>query len=127
MDRSTKWLAGIFTVSGILHFAKPEPYVGIVPKPLPYKKELVYASGAAELACAALLVPPATRSLAGRLSYWLLLAVFPANLQMSVDAFQNERAAGWFRWLTIARLPIQLVFLRWARRAVADREPQPAG
>jgi uncharacterized membrane protein len=117
MDSSTKRLVGIFTVSGILHFVRPEPFVRIVPKPLPYKKEIVYASGAAELACAGLLVSPSTRSLGGRLSYWLLLAVFPANLQMSIDAFRNRRAAGWFRLLTIARLPLQLVFLRWARRA----------
>jgi len=39
---------------------------------------------------------------------------------MTVDAFQNERAAGWYRWLTIARLPIQFIFLGWARKAAAS-------
>lgn len=120
MDRTTRWLAGIFGFIGILHFVKPEPFVGIVPKPLPYKKELVYASGVAELTCAGLLVNPSTRSLGGRLSFWLLLSVYPANIQMTVDAFQNERVAGWYRWLTIARLPIQFIFLGWARKAAAN-------
>jgi len=67
MDRTTRRLAGIFGFIGVLHFVKPEPFVGIVPKPLPYKKELVYASGVAELACAGLLLNPSTRSLGGRL------------------------------------------------------------
>ena len=121
MERSTRWLAGIFGIIGVLHFVKPEPFVSIVPKPLPYKTELVYASGVAELACAALLANPSTRSLGGRLSFWLLLSVYPANIQMTVGGFQNAKSPAWYRALLIARLPIQLVFLNWARKA--SRQP----
>ena len=43
---------------GVLHFVRPRPFERIVPKPLPRKRELVYASGVAELACAAGLLHP---------------------------------------------------------------------
>jgi len=122
MPRTTAFLAGIFTVSGILHFAKPKPYVSIVPKPLPYKSELVMASGVAELACAVLLVNPATRRLGGRLSSWLLVAVFPANIQMTVSAYQKSTTPAWYRLATVLRLPLQAPMIAWARRAAADPE-----
>lgn len=77
MSRDISLLSGIFVVSGILHFARPEPYEAIVPKPLPYKRELVYVSGVAELACAALMLHPRTRRLGGAASAALLAAVFP--------------------------------------------------
>ena len=41
MSRDVKFLVGLLAASGVLHFAKPEPYEAIVPKPLPYKRELV--------------------------------------------------------------------------------------
>ena len=49
MSRDVKVLAGIFAVSGVLHFVTPRTYEAIVPKPLPRKRELVQVSGAAEL------------------------------------------------------------------------------
>jgi uncharacterized membrane protein len=118
MDRTTRFLAGIFTLSGILHFVMPKPFESIIPTPLkPYKRELVQASGVAELACAALLVAPPTRPLGGRLSFWVLLGVYPANFQMTVSAFQDDKSTAWFRLLTVLRLPLQLPLLKWARKA----------
>jgi uncharacterized membrane protein len=122
MDRTTRFLAGIFTLSGILHFVMPKPFESIIPVPLkPYKRELVQASGVAELACAALLAAPSTRPLGGRLSFWVLLGVYPANFQMTVSAFKDEDASAWYRVLTILRLPLQLPLLAWARKAQAGR------
>lgn len=111
----TKLLAGLFTTSGVLHFVKPEPFEKIIPTPLKdYDTELVKASGIAELACAALLVAPPTRRLGGLLSFGLLLGVWPANGQMTVSAFQSERAPTWYRVGTALRLPLQIPLLRWA-------------
>lgn len=110
-------LAGIFAVSGVAHFVRPGPYEAIVPKPLPYKRELVYVSGVAELACAAMMLHPRTRRLGGLGSAGLLAAVFPANVQMTVSALQNEKAPGWFKAGTIARLPLQLPMIRTALKA----------
>ena len=50
MDRDVKALAALLAVAGVGHFVKPEPFESIVPKPLPRKRELVYASGVAEVA-----------------------------------------------------------------------------
>lgn len=110
-----KVLAAMFTTSGVLHFVRPEPFEKIIPTPLvDYKKELVAVSGAAELACAALLVAPPTRRLGGLLSFGLLLGVWPANAQMTISAYQNERAPAWYRLGTVFRLPLQIPMLRWA-------------
>jgi uncharacterized membrane protein len=114
VDRDVLKLFGIFAVSGVLHFAIPKPYESIVPKPLPYKRELVYVSGVAELGCAALLTRPSTRRLAGILSFGLLLAVFPANVQMTISTWQSRQAPLWWKIATVLRLPLQIPPLRWA-------------
>lgn len=118
-------LAVLLGVSGVLHFAVPKPYTAIVPKPLPYKRELVYASGAVELACAAMLTQPGTRRLGGLLSFGLLLAVFPANLQMTIDGFRRSSSPLWYKIGLLARLPMQIPPLRWSARC-ARTAPSPA-
>jgi uncharacterized membrane protein len=122
MDRTTRLLATLFTVSGILHFAMPKPFEKIIPTPLkPYKRELVQVSGVAELGCAALMAAPKTRRLGGLLSFGVLAGVFPANIQMTVAAFEKEDAPAWYRLVTLARLPLQLPMLMWARKAWMGR------
>lgn len=116
MNRDATALAIMFTGSGVVHFAKPEFFEAIVPKPLPKKRELVYISGAVELACAALVLNPKTRRLGGLLSAGLLAGVFPANLQMTLSAFQSSRAPGLYKAATVARLPLQIPPLRAALR-----------
>lgn len=117
MNRDTKMLAAILAVNGVLHFVIPKPYASIVPKPLPYKRELVYASGVVELGCAAMLTQPRTRRLGGLLSFGLLLAVFPANIQMTIDGFDRSSSPAWYKVALLLRLPMQIPPLRWAARA----------
>ena len=114
-SRSTTGLAVLFGVMGTLHFVKPKPFERIVPRALPRKKELVYASGVAELACAAGLLHPRTRRAAGLVSTALLVAVFPANVQMAMDL--NRKGSGTARAVAFARLPLQLPLIRAAIRA----------
>ncbi|WP_427894311.1 DoxX family protein [Kribbella sp. GL6] len=116
-SRSTTGLAVLFGVVGTLHFVKPEPFEAIVPKVLPRKKELVHASGVAELACAAGLLHPRTRRLAGFASAALLVAVFPANVQMAADL---RHASPKVRTIAFARLPLQLPLIRWALKAARE-------
>ena len=57
-----------------------------MPAALPAKRELVYASGVAELVGGAGVLHPRTRRAAG---WWLiatLVAIFPANVNMAVNA-----------------------------------------
>src|SRR5215207_3388775 len=117
MSRDIKVLAGILTVSGVLHFVAPKPYEAIVPKPLPYKRELVQVSGVAELACAGLMLHPGTRRVGGLASAALLAAVFPANVQMTIDSARDPRKPWWFTLGTVLRLPLQLPMIRIALKA----------
>ncbi len=118
MSRSTTGLAGLFAVLGILHFAMPKPFEQIIPRALPAKKELVYASGAAELACAAGLLHPRTRRAAGLASAALLVAVFPANVQMALDL--NRKGSTTAKAIGFARLPLQLPLIRAALKAARE-------
>lgn len=113
--KDVKALAVLFATSGVLHFVRPRPYEAIVPRQLPARRALVYVSGAAELSCAAGLALRSTRRTAGLASLALLTAVFPANVQMTVDVFRRRSA--WAKAAAVARLPMQLPMLRTAYRA----------
>ncbi len=117
MRKDTWGLAALLAGAGVLHFVKPEPFARIVPKALPARTELVYASGVAELACAALLAVPRTRRVGGLAAAGLLVAVFPANVQMAVDVVRSPRASTPFKIGTVARLPLQWPLIRAALRA----------
>lgn len=111
---SPRLLAAAFTTSGILHFVVPGKFESIVPRFLPQRRALVYASGAAELVCAAGLFAETTW--AGPASATLLAAVWPANLQMAIDEQRSSqsparKAAMWLR------LPMQIPMIRTALRA----------
>lgn len=114
--RDVLGLAATFAVSGALHLIAPRRYESIVPNRLPARRPLVFASGLAELGCAAGLLYPATRRRAGLVSLLLLAAVYPANVQMAVDAWRRDRPA-WAKAAVIARLPLQLPPMRTAYRA----------
>lgn len=116
-------LAGLFLASGTLHFVRSEPFESIVPKRLPSRRVLVYASGAAEIACAVGLFVPRTRRAAGLASAVLLVTIFPANVTMAAQARRrldrdpaDVRKQGYLA-LTVARLPLQWPMIRTALRA----------
>ena len=109
--------------AGVTHFTAPQFYDPIVPKWMPGKaRTWVYASGAVELTCAALLLVPKTRKLGGALSFVTLLGVFPANIQSAIDGgiegakppFDSAPAA-------IARLPFQVPLLMVAWKVAKGR------
>lgn len=96
--------AAIFTTTGILHFTHEKFFTAIVPKSLPNAKELVLISGVAELAGAAGVLIPSTRRLAGKGLIALLIAVFPANINMALNPDRFKQFPAWALW---ARLPLQ--------------------
>lgn len=114
--RRLRALIAILGGSGVLHFLIPKPYQRIVPPQLGDPRTLVLASGAAELACAGLLMARPTRRLGGWLSAGLLVAVFPANLYaIDVVGTTTVRRAG-----AIARLPLQLPMIAMALRIARE-------
>src|SRR6476660_1023542 len=114
--------AGLFITSGTTHLVKPEVFEPLVPNSLPRRRELIYLSGVAELACAAGLLPPRTRRYAGWATAALLLATLPGNAQMSANYGKRAQRKGTpaaqaaFAG-TVARLPLQLPLIRTALRA----------
>ena len=115
LTRDIKALSGIFAISGALHLVKPEVYEPIVPSVVPAHREVVLASGVAELLCAAGLLHPRTRRVAGWASAALLLAVYPANVKMANDVKDSRRTG--LKTAAFARLPLQLPMIRTALRA----------
>jgi uncharacterized membrane protein len=109
-----------FVAAGILHLAKPAPYVRIVPRWLPAPEMLVLVSGLCEIAGGLGLLLPATRAAAGWGLIALLVAVFPANLQMLLDANTHGASRGWQAALA-ARLPLQAALIWWVWRAAVRR------
>jgi uncharacterized membrane protein len=115
-----KGLAALLAISGSLHLVRPRVFETMVPRQLPARRGLVYASGVAELACAAGLLHPMTRKAAGWASAALLPAVFPGNVQMALTEGKRARAGTGSRARgagTLARLPLQLPLIRTALRA----------
>ena len=112
-SRSRIVLAAFFMAAGALHFLKPRPYESIMPEALPAHRELVYLSGAAELAGGAGVLSERTSRWAG---WWLIatmLAVFPANINMAVEAERFEDIPEPLLW---ARLPLQAAIVYWIWR-----------
>ncbi len=97
--------------AGTLHFVVPGAYERIVPRWLGNPRAWVYGSGVLELAGGALLALPRTRRAGAWLTAATIVAVYPANVQMAIDAGMPRDALGWVAWL---RLPLQLPLLAWA-------------
>ena len=103
-----------FIFAGILHFTNAGFYRPMMPDYLPAHDALIYASGVAEIAGGLGLMCPDAR--VRRWSMWwllaTLLAVFPANINMALNADQFPDVPGGQATL-IARLPFQLLFGWW--------------
>jgi uncharacterized membrane protein len=99
-----------------MHFVIPRAYESIVPDYLPAHRALVYASGVAEVAGGAGVLHPRTRRIGSWWSIATLAAVFPANIHMALHP-EHYRGIPGGRPALIARLPLQAVFIAWARAA----------
>jgi uncharacterized membrane protein len=117
-------LAGAFLTSGTIHLVRPVAFESIMPRSIPtrHHRVLIYASGAAELICAVGLVR--RTPWAAPASTALLVGVFPANVQMALDAGSgrhpgstDKAAVAW------GRLPLQLAMI-WAARQARPRREQ---
>jgi len=108
-------LAGLLILAGIMHFVKPAIYMKIMPDYLPAHRFLVLLSGAAEIISGILLLLPVTQTIGAYATVAVLVAVFPANVEMSRKYYTRNKKMFWF---TILRLPLQLVLIWWALQFV---------
>ena len=112
-------VAAAFSASGVVHLLHPVTFTRIVPTFLPAKTALVYVSGVAELACAAGLWR--RDRWAGLAAAALLLAIWPANLQMAINAQRGDVLATKVEdWI---RLPLQIPLIWCALQSGRRRRP----
>jgi uncharacterized membrane protein len=113
-ERRARILAGSLVFMGVLHFVVPSAFDRIVPRALGAPRRWTYLSGAAELAGGILTAVPRTRRTGALLCTATIIAVYPANWQMALDAgLPPKDAAGWGAWI---RLPFQVPMVRFAWR-----------
>ena len=104
-------MALAYIAAGVNHFLFPRMYIKIMPGWVPAAALMVKLSGILEIAFALMLLVERTRHLGAWLIIALLVAVFPANIQMALD---YSRKANPLLWVAYARLPLQLVLIWWA-------------
>ena len=111
-------LAALFVGAGAIHFLRPQIYDAIVPAwaapgVFPTPRSVTLISGAAEVSGGLGMLLPATRPFARWGLALLLIAVFPANLDMARQPEQYGLPA-WALW---ARLPLQPLLIWWVLKA----------
>lgn len=118
MKRYWVYVMGVlYVLAGINHFINPGFYTKMLEGFLPYPRLLVDLSGVAEIVLGIGVMIPATRKVSAWGIIALLVAVFPANINMAVH-YTNW---GLNPWPFYARLPIQLLLIYWAYRYTKDR------
>jgi uncharacterized membrane protein len=114
-----------FMFMGAMHFVAEKFFVAIVPKQLPNPQALVYVSGVFEFLGGLGLLIPRVRKSAGLGLLALVVAVFPANINMAVNSERFNKFPAWALWL---RLPLQFVILAivWLASQSKDEVEEPA-
>jgi uncharacterized membrane protein len=112
MKKISLYIMTLFYIAaGVNHFIHPEFYRKIMPPWAPFHDEAIFISGICEVLFGLLLLFPLTRPLAAWAIIGLLIAVFPANIQMMLNYYHENNPGLWF---TILRLPLQIVLIGWA-------------
>jgi uncharacterized membrane protein len=104
-------MAAFYVIAGIYHFVNSLFYKKIMPPWLPGHYTLIYTSGVIEIVLGLLLIPGKTRVVAAWCIIVLLIAVFPANIQMMLNYREEQHP---YLWVAILRLPLQLLLVAWA-------------
>jgi uncharacterized membrane protein len=114
-------LSLFFVLAGANHFLNPGPYLGMMPPYLPWHQGLIVVSGIAEIAGGLAILVARIRPLAGWCLIALLVAVFPANVQVALHGWEGVQIPQWALW---ARLPLQGVLIAWVYWVCIAGRPQ---
>jgi uncharacterized membrane protein len=109
-------LAAMFVLTGSMHFTATESFLQMIPDFLPARREAVFLSGLAELAGAIGLLVPRLRRAAGLGLAAMLVAVFPANVNVAVNNLQIDSITGdpLLQWLRLLLQPVLICLVLWA-------------
>ena len=115
-SRNLIFLSALVVFAGTMHFVVPASYASIIPGWVPFPVEMVYLTGVAEIAGGIGLLLERFRRAAALGLIALLVAVFPANVQMLQDSMAGD-ASGLYQAALFLRLPIQPLLIVWLYRA----------
>ena len=102
-------LAVMFLVTATSHFAPmKEDLIKMVPRGLPYPRQIVFVTGVLEILGALGLLLPATRVAAAYCLIALLIALFPANVHAALKQIPLRGKRPTPLWM---RLPMQLIWI----------------
>ena len=101
----------LFILGGVNHFIDPNFYLKMMPEYIPMHLEMIYISGVFEILLGIGLLIPKYSRLAAFGLILLLIAIFPANLHMALNASQFSEIPDIGLWV---RLPVQFLLIWWA-------------
>ncbi|RJS61177.1 hypothetical protein [Bacillus sp. PK3_68] len=116
MRQLLRFLYGIgLFAAGILHFTRTAGFQSIIPRQIPFKKEIVWISGVIEMLFGGLLLLNKAVTAVSRLLPTFFVAVFPANIYMAVKnlPLNGKQLPKPLLW---GRLPLQWLLIRGARK-----------
>lgn len=113
-------IGGMFVITGMLHFFFPKIYLKIMPDYVPHHKAMVFWSGVFEVLGGIGIMIPFTKTFAAVGLILLLIAVFPANIDMFRKAYK-KRGFTLYTLAALIRLPIQFWLMYWVFAAAELR------
>lgn len=125
-QRGLRWFLAIaYGLAGIIHIARPDWFMAIMPAVMPWPRAVILVTGACEIAGAAALLGHSLRRAAGVALALYAVCVYPANIKHAIDDLAlAEPVLGWaYHGPRLAFQPV----LVWAALFAADVIRWPFG
>ncbi|HTF04957.1 MAG TPA: MauE/DoxX family redox-associated membrane protein [Bacteroidia bacterium] len=130
MGKIPRWKISLYAMvalyigGGINHFINPSFYLSVMPAWLPYQEFANYSSGVVEIILGILLLVERTR----RFSAWMIIAMlsvffFVIHIPMCFHFYGKDTM---MFWISVARIPLQIVLINWAWKFAKRRHSSPA-
>jgi uncharacterized membrane protein len=125
-------IGAVFVFAGVMHFVNPDLYLEMMPDWIPLHGPAVFWSGVAEVAGGLALFFDRTARIGGIWLILVLIAVYPANVQMAIDpdsvpwAARNE-IPDWLLWLRLPLQPLLALAIWLVTRNAGEQSPAQRG
>jgi uncharacterized membrane protein len=106
-------MAAFYLAAGVVHVARPDGFMPIVPDWVPFPRQTILATGVCEIAGAVGLLTPRWQELAGIMLALYAVGVWPANFKHAFEHIVVPPIPdSW--WYHAPRLAFQPVLVWWA-------------